>query len=134
MLGRARAMTGAHDQGHAAFRTAADLAEPDDPGTAVEVLLDAAFTAMLTAGPVQALPLASRARELAGSLAAGLRTRADAHWGEIALQAGDPAGMAAAEPAAPWLAARRAGRPGGGLEPDQRLRLQRAARRAAGRR
>ncbi len=103
MLGRARAMTGAHDQGHAAFCTAADLAEPDDPGTAVEVLLDAAFTAMLTAGPVRALPVVSRARELAGARAAGLRTRADAHWGEIALQAGNPAGMAAAEPGAPWL-------------------------------
>ena len=114
MLGRARAMTGAHDQAHAAFCTAADLAEPGDPGTAVEVLLDAAFTAMLTAGPVQALPLASRARELAGSLAAGLRIRADAHWGEIALQAGDPAGMAAAEPAAPWLAGGGPGAPAEG--------------------
>src|SRR5260370_25552076 len=58
---------------------------------------------MLTAGPVRALPVASRARELARPLGAGLRMRAEALWGEIALLAGDPAGMAAAEPAAPWL-------------------------------
>ena len=103
MLGRALVMTGAHEEAHAAFCQAADLAEAEDPGTAVEVLLNAAFTSMLTAGPVLALPVAGRARELARPLGAEMRTRAEAQWGEIALQAGDPAGMAAAEPAAPWL-------------------------------
>lgn len=103
MLGRALVMTGDHDQAHAAFCEAADLAQAEDPGTAVEVLLNAAFTSMLTAGPVRALPVASRARELARPLGAGLRMWAEALWGEIALLAGDPAGMAAAEPAAPWL-------------------------------
>jgi DNA-binding CsgD family transcriptional regulator len=103
VLGRALVMTGAHDQAHAAFCEAADLAQAEDPAAAVEVLLNAAFASMLTAGPVRALPVASRARELAGSLGAELRIRADAQWGEIALQAGDPAGMAAAEPDAPWL-------------------------------
>jgi DNA-binding CsgD family transcriptional regulator len=103
MLGRALVMTGAHDQAHAVFGQAADLAEPNDPQTAAEVLLDAAYTSMLTAGPARALPVAARARELADPIGGGLRTRADACWGEIALQAGDPAGMAAAEPDAPWL-------------------------------
>ena len=103
MLGRALFMTGAHDQAHAVLCQAADLAEAQGPGTAAEMLLDAAFTSMLAAGPVRALPVVSRARQLAGPLGSELRTRAEARWGEIALQAGDPAGMAAAEPAAPWL-------------------------------
>jgi DNA-binding CsgD family transcriptional regulator len=110
MLGRALVMTGAHDRAYAAFCAAADLAEADDPGTAVEVLLNATYASMLTEGPVRALPAASRACQLAGSLGGGLRTRARALWGEIALLAGDPAGMAAAEPAAPWLGP--AGQPG----------------------
>ncbi len=103
MLGRALAMTGSHDRAYAAFTEAADVAEAGDPATAVEVLLNASFTSMLTSGPVRALPIARRARELAGSLDGGLRIRADAEWGEVALQAGDPAGMAAAEAVAPWL-------------------------------
>jgi DNA-binding CsgD family transcriptional regulator len=108
MLGRALAMTGAPDQARAAFCAAADLAEADEPGTAVKVLLNAAFTSQMTEGPVRALPIASRARELAGSLGAGPRTRAEAVWGLTAIQAGDPAGVVAAESAAPWLLADQA--------------------------
>jgi DNA-binding CsgD family transcriptional regulator len=104
MLGQALVTTGAHDQANTVFCEVADLTEARDPATAAEVLLNAAFTAMLTTGPARALPLASRARELARPLGGGLARRADAHWGEFALQAGDPAGMAAAEPDAPWLA------------------------------
>jgi len=103
MLGRALVMTGDHDQAHEAFCAAAGLAQAEDPGTAVKVLLNAASASMLTAGPVRALPVACRARELARPLGGGLRIRAEALWGEIALLSGDPAGMAAAEPAAPWL-------------------------------
>ena len=103
MLGRALAMTGDHDRSAAAFSQAAGLARDRDPGMAVEVLLDAAFCRFLSAGPAPALPLAGRARDLATPLGLDLRTRADATWGELALLCGDPAGMAAAEAAAPWL-------------------------------
>jgi DNA-binding CsgD family transcriptional regulator len=102
LLGRALTMNGGHERAHATFVRAADLAETADPATAVEVLLNAAFAAMLTAGPVRALPIADRARRLAGRPGTELRIRADALWGEIALLAGDPAGEAAAAPAAPW--------------------------------
>jgi DNA-binding CsgD family transcriptional regulator len=104
MLGRALAMTGDHGRSAAVFDEAAALARDEDPGTAVEVMLDAAFCCFLSAGPAPALPLADRARELARPLGPGLRIRANATWGELALLCGDPAGMAAAEAAAPWLA------------------------------
>jgi DNA-binding CsgD family transcriptional regulator len=104
MLGRALAMTGDHDRSAAAFDEAAALARDEDPGTAVEILLDAAFCCFLSAGPAPALPVAGRATDLARPLGPGLRIRADATWGELALLCGDPAGMAAAEAAAPWLA------------------------------
>ena len=104
MLGRARAMTGDHEQATAAFEEAAALARDDDPGTAVEVLLDAAFCCWISTGSAPALPLASRARELARPLGPQLRARAEADWGQLALLCGDPAGMAAAEAASPWLA------------------------------
>ncbi len=103
MLGRALAMTGDHEQATAAFEEAAALTRDDDPGTAVQVLLDAAFCCWISAGSAPALPLASRARELARPLGPLLRTRAEADWGQLALLCGDPAGMAAAEAAAPWL-------------------------------
>ena len=92
----------------------ADLAEPGDPGTAVEVLLDAAFTAMLTAGPVQALPLAEP-----GSRAGRLTGRRAANQGGRALGRDRPASRAT-RPAwrrpsrAPWLAGGGPGAPAEG--------------------
>jgi DNA-binding CsgD family transcriptional regulator len=120
MLGRALVMTGDHDRAAAVFGRSADVAEADDPGAAVSVLLDAAFCSWMTYGPVRALPYASRARNLAGLLGDEQVIRAaDAGWGVSALQAGDPAGMTAAEPAAPWLdsgwSADRISRDGWGL-------------------
>ena len=112
MLGRALAMTGDHDRSAAAFDEAAALARDEDPGTAVEVLLDAAFCCFLSVGPAPALPVAGRATDLAKPLGPSLRIRADAMWGELALLCGDPAGMAAAEAAAPWLARGRFAGPG----------------------
>jgi hypothetical protein len=107
----------------------------------VKVLLDAAFTSMITAGSVRALPVASRTRELTRPLGSGPWTRADALWGEIALLAGHPAGQGGGRTGcpvagfrrAPWGGCRRA-RPVARMGPDQCLRLQRAAHRAAGRR
>ncbi len=103
MLGRALVMTGDHDRAAAVFDQAVQAAQADDPGTAVHVLLDASFSAMISAGPGPALAPAGRARELAGPLGEEIRMKADAAWGEVAVQAGDPAGIAATESAAPWL-------------------------------
>ena len=110
MLGRALVMTGDHARAAAVFDQAAGAARTGDPVTAVRVLGDASFSAMITAGPKQALPIAARARDLASSHGGELQTEADAAWGEIAVQAGDPAGIAAVEAAAPWL---RPGQPSG---------------------
>jgi DNA-binding CsgD family transcriptional regulator len=115
MLGRALVMTGDHDRAAAIFDQAASTAQAGDPGTAVQVLLDASFSAMISAGPGRALPVASRARDLAAALGGELRTRADALWGEVAVQTGDPAGIAAAEAAAPWLRPGHASGPFGPL-------------------
>jgi DNA-binding CsgD family transcriptional regulator len=103
MLGRALVMTGDHDRAAAVFGQAAQAARAGDPGTAVQVLLDASFSAMISAGPAPALAPARRARELADPLGPDIRMKADAAWGEIAVQTGDPAGIAAVESAAPWL-------------------------------
>lgn len=107
MLARALVMTGDHEQAAAAFEEASRTAGDHDRGIEAEVLLDAALSRWLTAGPGPALPISGRARELASSLGGEIRTRADAGWGRVALHAGDPAGMAAAEPAAPWLRSRQ---------------------------
>jgi DNA-binding CsgD family transcriptional regulator len=102
MLGRAFAAAGQHDRAATAFGEAASLARGDDPATAVEVLLDAAFCAELSAGPAPALVLASQARDLASSVRLTLRTRVEADWAQLALLCGNPAGIAAAETAASW--------------------------------
>lgn len=112
MSGRAMVMTGEHDRAAAAFDEAARMARTGDPGTAVAALLDASFSAMMTGGPRSALPIASQARELAVSAGPELRARAEAAWGEMAVQAGDPAGIAAVESAVPWLLPGQVGGPG----------------------
>jgi DNA-binding CsgD family transcriptional regulator len=100
MLGRSLMIAGMHERAAAAFEEAVGLALPVDPGTAVEVLLDAAYSSCLTAGPAEALPIAGRAAALAAPLGPELQTKAEAEWGRIALQAGNPEGMAATERAA----------------------------------
>jgi DNA-binding CsgD family transcriptional regulator len=104
MLGRALILSGRPLRAIATFEDAAADALPHDPGTAAEVLLDAAFSCWMTVGPTRALPLAARARELAAPLGGLLAIRAAADCGLIALLTADPAGMAAAESAAPWSA------------------------------
>ncbi|HEY4464708.1 MAG TPA: helix-turn-helix transcriptional regulator, partial [Streptosporangiaceae bacterium] len=104
MMGRALVLAGAHERARTAFDDAVTMALPGDPGTAVNVLIDAAFSSWLTTGPVQALPIARRAVDLAAPLGPELRAKAEGEWGQIALQSGDGAGMTAAEPAAPWRA------------------------------
>jgi DNA-binding CsgD family transcriptional regulator len=102
MLGRALVMAGDHDEAAETFNAAADLAAADDPAVAAEVLLDAALCWMRASGPGPALPVAARARELAGRAGGSLATRAAAAWGQMAMLGGNPDGMKAAEAAAPW--------------------------------
>ena len=119
MAGRALMMSGDPDRAAAAFSAAVRIAEAADPGMAVAVLMDAAFSAMLTAGPEQALAPASRARDLAARLGPRLRATAEAVWGMTAIQTGDPAGIAAAESAAPWLLPDQAPAADGAPHPPQ---------------
>jgi DNA-binding CsgD family transcriptional regulator len=104
MLGRVMVMSGQPLRAIATFEAAVAGALPHDPHTAVQVLLDAAFSCWITVGPARALPLAARARELAAEVGGLLVIRAAADWGQIALQTADPAGMVAAEAGAPWKA------------------------------
>jgi DNA-binding CsgD family transcriptional regulator len=93
MQGRALVLAGAHDRSAARFAEAVSMAQAYDPGTAVDVLLDAALASWFTAGPARAVPLASQAKKLAVSLGPAQRLRAEAAWTFMALQAGDPAGI-----------------------------------------
>lgn len=102
MLGRALVSIGQHDQAAATLAAAADLAAAGDPATAAEVLLDSAQWQMRASGPRSALPAAATARDLAGRVGGLLAVRAAAVWAQLAMLTGDPDGMAAAEPAAPW--------------------------------
>ncbi len=115
MRGRALVLAGAHERARTAFDDAVTLALPGDPGTAVNVLMDAAFSSWLTTGPIQALPIAGRAVALAAPLGPELRVKAEGEWGQIALQSGNAAGMTAAEQAAPWRAPARPARRGSGI-------------------
>jgi tetratricopeptide (TPR) repeat protein len=111
-LGRALVMTGDHDRAATVFEQAAGITQSSDPGTAVRVLGDASFSALITAGPRRAMTIASQARDLISSLTGELKTEADTIWGETAVQAGDPAGIAAVEAAARWLSSGEASGPG----------------------
>jgi len=102
MLGRALVSTGQHGQAAVTFAAAADLAAASDPATAAEVLLDSAQWQMRASGPGSALPAAATARDLAAPVGGLLSVRAAAVWAQLAMLTGDPDGMAAAEPAAPW--------------------------------
>ena len=111
-LGRALVMAGDHERGATVLDQAAGIARTGDPVTAVRVLGDASFSAMITAGPRRALPIAARARDLARSRGGDLEREADVAWGEIAVQAGDPAGIGSVEAAAVWLLPGRPAGPG----------------------
>lgn len=99
-LGRALVLTGAHDKAVSAFDTAVRLAQADDRETAVAVLLDLSFSTWLSVGPGRAVTAASRATRLAETADDNARACADAAWGMVALQTGDPAGLPATEAAA----------------------------------
>jgi ATP/maltotriose-dependent transcriptional regulator MalT len=113
MSGRALMMSGEPEAAAATFGEAARTAETVDPGMAVSILVDASVSAMFTAGPKRALAPAGRAAELAARVGPRLEATAMAVWGMAAIQTGDPAGITAAESAAPWLL-RDQGRSAGG--------------------
>jgi DNA-binding CsgD family transcriptional regulator/tetratricopeptide (TPR) repeat protein len=97
MLGRALFLNGELVPGERRFEEAVALARANRPEVAVEALLDLSRAAWLTAGPAGALPVASRARELADRADDTSRTQAEAAWGFVAFVSGDPAGLEATE-------------------------------------
>ena len=80
-LARALVMAGDHDRAATVFDQAAGVARTSDPVTAVRVLGDASFSAMITGGPARALPIATQARDLARPHGGELETEADIAWG-----------------------------------------------------
>jgi DNA-binding CsgD family transcriptional regulator len=100
MLGRALFASGNHSGAGTRFEQAVELAGSVVPAVGVQALLDHALAVSLTAGPAGSVPLVTRARELASRSDATSRHRADAAWGFIALQAGNPAGVDATAAAA----------------------------------
>jgi tetratricopeptide (TPR) repeat protein len=97
MLGRALFLNGELVPGERRFEEAIALAGANRPEVAVQALLDLSRAAWLTAGPAGALPVASRARELADQADDTSRTQADAAWGFVAFVSGDPVGLEATE-------------------------------------
>jgi DNA-binding CsgD family transcriptional regulator len=97
---RALSARGAHALASKRFDEAVALAEAHEPSAAVDAMLDHALTRWYTFGPKDSYPLAVRARELAQRLGENTRQRADAVWGFLALQLGDPSGFEAVATAA----------------------------------
>ena len=95
LLGRAMYLTGAPDHGDAALSEAVDIAAAHDPSLAVQPLLDLSLAAWLGGGTRLALPLATRARDLAVGGDRAQHQRAEAVWGHLALEGGDASGLAA---------------------------------------
>jgi DNA-binding CsgD family transcriptional regulator len=108
--GRVYYLLGAPDHGEEALSAAARLAIEQAGDAAVECLLDLSLALWLSAGPGRALPAAAEARELARAGDAHLRESADATWGHIALEAGDPEGAVATAAIEAALAGPRAAR------------------------
>ena len=93
--GRALVLTGSFEQGAMRFGESFDVASDHDLERMVDTLLDRALAVWLSHGPAAALPYLDRARAIAKAAGAEVRERADAVWGSVALQAGDPSGIQA---------------------------------------
>jgi tetratricopeptide (TPR) repeat protein len=104
-LGRALMATGAHEQASVRFQEAADLAQLDDPASAVQALLDHARACWSTTGPAVGLPLTIRARELARTADTAVQSRAETALGFMSLLSGDATGLEMAAAAARVLEA-----------------------------
>jgi tetratricopeptide (TPR) repeat protein len=91
--GRIRYLAGAPDFGGGALAQAIEIAIVHDPARAVQPLLDQSLGAWLGGGPRAALPLAARALEMAADADDVLRRQAEATWGHLAQEGGDPAGL-----------------------------------------
>ncbi|HWC39625.1 MAG TPA: AAA family ATPase, partial [Acidimicrobiales bacterium] len=97
LLGWAHFTMGAHARAEASFREATAAGDEGNPGLAVETLLDRAIACWATDGPLRALDLTLRARQLASGVSEELRARVEAAWGFAALRSGDGAGLSALE-------------------------------------
>jgi DNA-binding CsgD family transcriptional regulator len=104
MHGRALYLSGSPDHGERVLEKAAALAVGEDPGLAAQSLVDLSLSVWAADGPGRALPIAARARALARGAEPERRRLADATWGHIALETGDPEGLAATDPVGVELA------------------------------
>ena len=109
LRGRSLYFTGSPVDGDSALAQAAAVAEANDVTAAIEPLLDQSLCAWLGVGPVRAFPLAARARALAVDAGERLREMADATWGHLAYESGDPRGSAATAPVGQRLMAGTSG-------------------------
>lgn len=84
---------GSYDRGARRFEECVDIAAELDPPFAVKSLLTYAWLSWLLVGPCEALAITSRARTLSAACADGIRSRAEAAWGLMSLESGDPRGI-----------------------------------------
>jgi ATP/maltotriose-dependent transcriptional regulator MalT len=116
MHGRAQLLTSQVGAARSTLEQAIALAvENNQPELAVDALLDGCLTVYFTEGPGRAVAYARRALDLAADAPAGLRERAQATWGRVALETGDQDGLAAVEFVADRVNA-RAGRGAAGRD------------------
>lgn len=97
LQGRAFAATGAYNDSTGCFTHAAELAESQGPAPTIEVLLDAAITSWIPAGPARPLLLAARAHALAPHVKKSLSNRTASARGYLAFLSGDPRGLRESE-------------------------------------
>src|SRR5262249_8975281 len=97
MSGRALDRTGAHAEAVVRFDRAAALAGADDPASAVGAIASQAYALVTHVGPGAAMPLVTRARDLAELAGEAqrplLRQVTAAMWGYFALLMGDASGL-----------------------------------------
>jgi DNA-binding CsgD family transcriptional regulator len=93
LLGRALFVAGNPHAALDQFEHAAEGASRSSPQDAVETLLEAVYVSWPTGGPSLAMPLASRARQLASEGPEGLRSRAETAWAFCAFVGGDAQGV-----------------------------------------
>jgi DNA-binding CsgD family transcriptional regulator len=99
VLSRAHFSLGDFGSAGSALESAVVLAQRDRPQDVVVPLCRHADAVMMTAGPAAALPLAARARELAGGGTQRLQAQATAKWGALAYFSGDVAGLTSVDSA-----------------------------------
>ena len=99
-LAQAEFRAGQVDQAAARIDETVRLIEGETSDLAAYVLVDQAHLSVLRLGPRVALPIATRARDVAAQVGGQIRILAEAVWAECAYLSGDPSALEVAEAAA----------------------------------